>query len=92
MAEDTGDFLKVSGSTQPEKLASTIAHRIVGGQNVVVLRAVGAPAVNQATKAVIIAQGFVASRGYVLSRRDGFIDVEMPDKTVTGILIRVLVE
>jgi hypothetical protein len=27
-----------------------------------------------------------------LLRIDGFIDVEMPDKTVTGIVIRLLVE
>jgi stage V sporulation protein S len=91
MGEATEEVLRVSGSTQPEKLASTIAHKLLDGKKVV-LRAVGAPAVNQATKAVIIAQGFVASKGLVLYRRDGFIDVEMPDKVVTGILIRVLVE
>jgi stage V sporulation protein S len=91
MGEETEEILRVSGATQPEKLGSTIARRVVEGRKVA-LRAVGAPAVNQATKAVIIASGMVASRGIVLSRRDGFIDVEMPDKTVTGILIRVLVE
>lgn len=91
MGEDTEDILRVGGSTQPEKLASTIAHKILDGKRVT-LRAVGAPAVNQATKAVIIAQGFVASKGLTLSRRDGFIDVEMPDKVVTGILIRVMVD
>ncbi len=91
MGEDTEEILRVSGSTQPEKLASTIAHKILAGRKVA-LRAVGAPAVNQGTKAVIIAQGFLAPKGLMLSRRDGFIDVEMPDKTVTGILIRVLVE
>lgn len=91
MAEETEEVLRVSGSTQPEKLASTIAHKILDGKKVA-LRAVGAPAVNQATKAVIIANGFVAPKGLSLSRRDGFIDVPMPDKVVTGILIRVLVD
>jgi stage V sporulation protein S len=91
MGEANEEILRVGGSTSAEKLASTIAHKILDGKKVA-LRAVGAPAVNQATKAVIIAQGFVAPNGLVLSRRDGFIDVEMPDKIVTGILIRVLVE
>lgn len=91
MAEQIEEVLRVSGSTQPEKLASTIAHKIIEGRKVA-LRAVGAPAVNQATKAVIIAQGFVAPHGLILSRRDGFIDVQMPDKVVTGILTRIIVE
>lgn len=91
MGEQAEEVLRVSGSTQPEKLASIIARKILAGKRVS-LRAVGAPAVNQATKAVIIAQSFVASNGLVLSRRDGFIDVVFPDKVSTGILIRVLVE
>lgn len=91
MAEQTEEVLRVSGSTAPESLGSAIARKILEGKRVS-LRAVGAPANNQATKAVIIASGMLAPSGYVLSRRDGFIDVEMPDKTVTGILIRVLVE
>jgi stage V sporulation protein S len=91
MGEETEEVLRVSGSTAPESLGSAIARKILAGKRVS-LRAVGAPAVNQATKAVIIASGMLAPSGKVLSRRDGFIDVEMPDKTVTGILIRILVE
>jgi len=91
MAEAIEDILRVGGGTQPDKLGSTIARKVVEGRKVV-LRAVGAPAVNQAVKGFIIAQEFVASSGLVISLRGGFVDVPMPDKTVTGIILRVIVE
>lgn len=83
--------LRVSGSTPADKLGSAIAHHVYAGKRVA-LRAVGAPAVNQAMKAVAIANGHTAKRGVLLSVRPGFIDVPMPDKTVTGMLFRVLAE
>lgn len=89
--EESEEILRVSGSTPADKLGSAIAHHIYEGKRVA-LRAVGAPAVNQAMKAVAIASGHTAKRGVLLSVRPGFIDVPMPDKTVTGMLFRVLTE
>lgn len=90
--EDPEDVLRVGSASPPEKLASAISHRVYQGKQTT-LRAIGAGAVNQAVKAVIIAQGFVAPRGKVLSMRGGFTDITMDDgKTITGTLIQVLVE
>jgi stage V sporulation protein S len=91
MEESSGEILRVSGGTPAEKLGSVIARHVYAGTRVS-LRAVGAPAVNQAMKAVAIAQKHTAPRGVTLSVRPGFVDVPMPDKTVTGMIFHVLAE
>ena len=91
MEESSEEILRVSGSSPADKLGSAIAHHVYDGKRVA-LRAVGAPAINQAMKAVAIANGHTAKRGVLLSVRPGFVDVPMPDKTVTGMLFRVLTE
>ena len=83
--------LRVKGGSDPTALASTIAHGVYDGKKVV-LRAIGAAAVNQAVKAVAIAQNYVGARGFVLSMRPGFTDVGMPDGTVTAIIFKILVD
>lgn len=81
--------LWVKGSTSAPDLASTIAHKVYEGHKVI-LRAIGAAAVNQTCKAVAIASGMAAPRGFVLSMRPGFTDVDMPDGTVTAMVFRIL--
>jgi stage V sporulation protein S len=83
--------LWVKGSTAPDALASAIAHGIYDGKKIV-LRAIGAAAVNQAVKAAAIAQNYVGARGFILSMRPGFTDVEMPDGTVTAMVFKILSE
>lgn len=90
MAESV-EILRVSGGTPADKLGSAIAQHVYAGKEIA-LRAVGAPAVNQAMKAVAIANGHTAKRGKLVSVRPGFVDVDMPDKTVTGLLFKVIVE
>jgi stage V sporulation protein S len=83
------DVLKVAASTPAGTLASAIAHAVYDGTPVT-MRAVGAGAVNQAIKALAIAQSYVAPRGIILSCRPGFTEVTMPDgKVMSGIIIRV---
>jgi stage V sporulation protein S len=89
--EESEAIMRVGGSTPADKLGSSIALHVYEGKQVT-LRAIGAPAVNQAMKAVAIANGHTAKRGVLLSVRPGFIDVPMPDKVVTGMLFRVLAE
>lgn len=72
------DVLKVAASSPPATLASAIAHAVYDSKPVV-LRAVGAGAVNQAVKAIAIAQSYVAPRGITLTCRPGFTDVIMGD-------------
>ncbi len=80
--------LRVKGSSSATALASAIAHGIYDGKKIS-LRAIGAAAVNQAVKAVAIAQSYVGAKGLTLSMRPGFTDVDMPDGTVTAVVLKI---
>jgi stage V sporulation protein S len=68
------EFLKVSGSSNPQAVGSILARSVVAGHYPKV-RAIGASAVNQAVKACAIARGFVAPRGIDLTYIIGFDDI-----------------
>jgi stage V sporulation protein S len=88
---ESGEFiLRVSGSSPAAPLASALSHAVYDGKKVV-LRAIGAGAVNQAVKAVAIAQTYVGQRGLVLSVRPGFQTVPMPERDVSAIILKVIV-
>jgi stage V sporulation protein S len=91
MATDTeDDVLRVSGGTSAHDLAAAISHAVYDGRKPV-LRAIGAGAVNQAVKAVIIANSFVAPRGLLLLIRPGFQEVTMTEGDVTtAITMRIM--
>jgi stage V sporulation protein S len=80
--------LRVAGRTSTPELASAISHAVYDGKPVI-LRAIGAGAVNQAVKALIVAQGYVAQRGLMLANRPGFIEVELDGETRTAIVFHV---
>ena len=61
-------LVKVSGSSPPKDVASSIAHNLYD-RKVVKVRGIGAGAVNQAAKACAIAAGFVANRGMTLTMK-----------------------
>ena len=86
--DDNEEILRVSGSTDATALGSTVAHGIYEGKKQS-LRAIGAAANNQAIKAIAIASGYAAARGYDLWVKIGFADVEMPDGTVTAMILKV---
>lgn len=73
--DDEDGIIRVVAGADPTALASAISNAFYG-TNHVVLRAIGASAVNQAVKAVAISRGFVAPRGLDLICRPGFIDVD----------------
>lgn len=80
MAEETTtttneDVIKVSGASNPSSVGSILARAVVAGQSPK-MRAIGASAVNQASKACAIARGFVAPRGIDLLFIVGFDDIE----------------
>lgn len=83
-------LLKVKSSSAASNLASAIANNIYDGKKVV-LRAIGAGAVNQAMKAIAIAQSYVGPRGKVLSCRPGFTTVQMDDGPISAMTLRILV-
>ena len=88
---DNITLLRVSGSSSATSLASVIAHGIYEGKELS-LRAIGAAAVNQAVKALAIAQSYVGAKGQRILVIPGFADVQMEDAVVSAIVLRVRVE
>lgn len=87
--EQVEDFLRVSASSNPKSLAAAIAHAIYEAPHKVKLRAVGAGAVNQATKAIAIARGYAATRGLDLISKPGFESIQSHDGKVSAIVLFV---
>ena len=75
--------LRVSASSNPQSVASAIAHAIYD-KHEVKMRAVGAGAVNQAVKALAIARGYVAPRGLDLVCKPGFTTSESRDGEISA--------
>jgi stage V sporulation protein S len=90
-SENTEQVMRVSASSSASSLASAISNAVYDNKKVV-MRAIGAGAVNQAVKAAAIAQGYVGQRGLILSMRPGFTNVQMPDGTVSAIVLRIHAE
>jgi stage V sporulation protein S len=84
-------LLRVKGSSSSTSLASVIAHGVYEGKKVS-MRAIGAAAVNQAMKAVAIAQSYVGAKGMRIMVIPGFTDVQMDDGIVTALVFRIIVE
>ena len=84
-------LLRVKASASPQALAGALSHAVYDGKRVV-LRAIGAGAVNQAIKAIAIARGYVAPRGIDLTCRPGFDTVHMPEGDISAITLRVVVQ
>lgn len=80
--------LRVAARTPTPELASAISHALYDGKPVV-LRAIGAGAVNQAVKAIVVAQSYVAQRGMVLANRPGFLTIPMDGEDRTAITFHV---
>lgn len=80
----------VSSSTPVSKLGSAIAHAVYA-EKTVTLRAIGAGAVSQAQKAVAVAIGYAAPRGFDLATRPSFASVQMPDREVTAMIFKVVI-
>lgn len=80
---------RVRSTTPPPELGSAIAHAIKAG-NQVVLKAVGAGAINLAVKAIPIAQSFVSSFGTRLTEEITFFRSKSPEGELLGIAIRVM--
>ncbi len=82
--------LRVKGSANATSLAQAISYAITDNKRVV-LRAIGAGAVNQAAKAMAIARGLVATRGLDLTFRPGFTTVNGEEGEVSAMTFLVIV-
>ncbi len=81
-------LLRVSSSSSPTSVAGAIAG-FVQEEGEVELQSIGAGAVNQATKAIAIARGYVASNGLDLICIPAFVDVEIDGEERTAIRFTV---
>jgi len=68
---DNETIIRVANGSNPNKVATTIYINITDGKNVTI-NAIGAGAVNQSVKAIIIARGMVARTGNDLYCVPGF--------------------
>jgi len=82
------EILKVSSNSNPNKVAGAIAGALSKGP-VVEIQAIGAGAVNQAVKAIVIANRFLGERGQSLYMVPGFVDVKVDGEERTGLSFKV---
>jgi stage V sporulation protein S len=84
------NVLRVSAGSNPQAVASAIAHSIYETRTCKI-RAVGAGAVNQATKAIAIARGYTAPRGLDIAYIPGFTTIKSHDGDISAIVLTVIV-
>ena len=77
-------ILRVSSNSNPKAVAGSIAGTI-REKGRVEMQAIGAGAVNQATKAIPIARGYVAPNGINLICIPGFVDLQIDGEERTAI-------
>lgn len=82
------DIIKVSSKSAPQKIAGAIAN-IFRESDSVEVQAVGAGALNQAIKGIIIARGFVAPSGKNLVCTPAFSDIMIDGDARTAIKLMI---
>jgi stage V sporulation protein S len=78
------DVIKVSGTSRTSAVAGAIAGVIREHQHAEV-QAIGASAVNQAVKALVIARGYLTRDSLDITFTAEFVDVQIEDKVRTAI-------
>jgi stage V sporulation protein S len=82
------DVIKVSGSSRTSAVAGAIAG-VFREHKRAEVQAIGAGAVNQAIKALVLARGYLKEDGYDVICAPEFVDVEIEDKVRTAIKLVV---
>ncbi len=78
------DVIKVSGTSRTSAVAGAIA-AVIREQKHAEVQAIGASAVNQAVKALVIAKGYLTRDGIEILCMPEFVDVQIEDKVRTAI-------
>lgn len=84
-------IVKVSSKSEPKEVAGMIAN-LAKEEKTIEIQTIGAGAVNQTIKSIIIARGYIAPSGFNLTCIPAFCDVEVDGETRTGIKFIVLVD
>ena len=82
------DIIKVSATSRTSAVAGAIAG-VIRENNKADVQAIGAGAVNQAVKALILANGYLKEDGIHVACIPEFVDVEIEDKVRTAIRLVV---
>lgn len=83
-----GTLLKVASKSRPSAIAGAIAGVIRGG-GIAMVQAVGAASVNQAVKAVAIAQSYLQGDGIAIVCIPSFLEVSIDDQERTAMCLHV---
>jgi stage V sporulation protein S len=78
------NIIKVSGTSRTSAVAGAIAGVFRENKRAEV-QAIGAIAVNQAVKALVLAKGYLKDDGYEIIFSPEFVDVEIDEKIRTAI-------
>ena len=82
------DMIKVSGNSRTSAVAGAIAG-VIREHHRAEVQAIGAGAVNQAVKALVLARGYLKNDGINVSCVPEFADVTIEDKVRTAIKLVV---
>lgn len=82
------DLIKVSGTSRTSAVAGAIAGVFRDNKRADV-QAIGAGAVNQAIKAMVLAKGYLLEDGFEVIFIADFVEVEIEDKVRTAIRFAV---
>lgn len=88
--QDEDNILRVAANSNAQAVASAIAHSVYETRTCKI-RAVGAGAVNQATKAIAIARGYTAPRGLDIAYIPGFTTIKSHDGDISAMVLTVIV-
>lgn len=83
------EIIKVSSKSVPQKVAGAIANILRDKDDSLELQAVGAGALNQSIKGIIIARGFLAPLGKEISIVPAFSDIVINGEERTAIKLMV---
>ena len=86
---DIIEVMKIRSDTRTASLAGAIAHHFRGGARCVTLQAIGAGAVNQATKALATANAYLEDDGIKLVTSHEWIEVVINDDLKTAMCFHV---
>ena len=82
------EMIKVATNSSPSKVAGSLA-TIIREQKVVEIQTIGAGALNQASKAIAIARGFLVSSGIDIVVIPSFREVMINQSEKTAIKLRI---
>ena len=83
------EIIKVSSKSIPKKVAGSIASAFREGCEELEVQTIGAGAINQAIKSIIISRGFLSPLGIDLKCTPAFYDIIIDGKEKTAIKIIV---